>query len=104
MDRAEPHHPRHCLCARPGRRLFVGGLLAGGAGLVVPAWAREGVDVGPKSSLGELVPADEIEQAALQQYRQLLQQASAQRALATPNNPALVRLRAIARRPDPVHL
>ena len=98
MHRLDTSHPRHCLCARHGRRLFTGGLLAGGVGLMLPAWAREGVDVGPKSSLGDLVPVDEIEQAALQQYRQLLQQASAQHALATPNNPSLVRLRAIAQR------
>ncbi|MGZ5239619.1 MAG: hypothetical protein ACXWCN_05825, partial [Caldimonas sp.] len=52
-----PCPERGCACARLGRRGFVrllgGGLLVG-AGL--PAWAREGVDVGPPSSLSMLVP------------------------------------------------
>jgi len=92
------HHPPACLCAWHGRRLFGGGMLALGAGLVLPAWAREGVDVGPRSSFSKLVSADQIEQAAGQQYRQLQQQAVQKGALAPSNHPQVVRLRTIAQR------
>lgn len=62
------------------------------------AQAREGVDVGKKSWVAGLVPADQVEQAALQQYRQLQQKAAQQGALAPKDNAQLVRLRAIAER------
>jgi predicted Zn-dependent protease len=78
--------------------LFGTGLLAGGAALAWPAWAREGVDVGPRSSFTKLVSAEQIEQAAAQEYRQLQQQATQKNALAGPNHPQVVRLRAIAQR------
>ena len=81
--------------ASHGRRRF---LALGAAALAVPAWAREGVDVGKKSWVTGLVPADQLEQAANQQYRQMLQQAAQQRALAPANNLQLQRLRAIAQR------
>lgn len=45
-----------------------------------------------------LVPAEELEQAASQQYSELLEQARAKKALAPDNNPQLQRLRAIAAR------
>ena len=45
-----------------------------------------------------LVPADELETAATQQYSELLQQASAKGALAGPGNAQLKRLREIASR------
>lgn len=61
-----------------------------------PAWAQ--VDVGESSTLRKLVPAQTLEDAATQQYAQLLAQARAQRALAPPNDPQLVRLHTIARR------
>ena len=99
------HHVTHaaphafgCPCARHPRRLFIAGLLAGGAALAVPAWAREGVDVGPRSSFSQLVSADDIEKAAQQQYLQLLQQADAKGLIARSGDPQLVRLRAIAQR------
>ena len=60
--------------------------------------AREGVDVGKKSWVAGLVPADQVELAALQQYRQLQQKAAQQGALAPKDNAQLVRLRAIAER------
>jgi len=92
-------HPITCLCALHARRLFTRSLLVGGTGLVVlPAWAREGVDVGPRSSFSKFVSADQVEQAASQQYRQMQQQAAQKRALAPPNHPQLVRLRAISER------
>jgi len=98
MQPAAMHHPMTCLCALHGRRLFTTGLLAGGAGLVLPAWAREGVDVGPRSSFSKFVSAEQIEQASLQQYRQMQQQAAQKKALAPPDHPQVVRLRAISQR------
>jgi predicted Zn-dependent protease len=86
-----------CPCALHARRLFTGALL-GGAVLALPAWAREGVEVGPKSSLAGLVSAEQIEQAAAQQYVQMGRQAAQQHALAPADHPQLVRLRAIAQR------
>lgn len=90
--------PFACPCALHSRRLFAAALLLGGTGLALPGWAREGVDVGPASRLSKLVSAEQIEQAAAQQYSQLLQQAAQQHALAPESNPQLVRLRAIAQR------
>jgi predicted Zn-dependent protease len=93
----QPNHLR-CRCALHSRRLFTGGLLAGGAVIGLPSWAREGVEVGPKSSFTKVVSAEQIEQAAAQQYVQLRQEASQKRALAPDNHPQVVRLRAIAQR------
>ena len=79
-----------------GRRAF---LLAAGAGAVAaatPALAQ--VDVGPSSSLRKLVPAEELENAATQQYAQLLAEAQSKGALAPPAHPQLQRLRGIASR------
>ncbi len=92
-----------CRCAHHQRRLFTGALLAGAAtALTGPAWAREGVDVGPPSKvtkqLMRFVPAEQLEQAAAQQYMQMQQEAAQQKALAPPNHPQVVRLRAIADR------
>jgi predicted Zn-dependent protease len=93
------NHPKlHCRCALHARRLFTGGVLAGGALLAAPAFAREGVEVGPKSSFTKVVSAEQIEQAAAQQYVQLRQEASQKHALAPDNHPQVVRLRAIAQR------
>lgn len=91
-------HHTGCACALHARRLFGGALLAGGTLLALPGWAREGVEVGPKSFATGLVPAGQIEQAAQQNYRQLLQQAAAKGALAGPGSAQLTRLRAIAQR------
>ncbi len=111
-----------CTCTRHvggpasrSRRAFSGGLFTGGlftalvgapaavatlglAGAPGAAEAREGVDVGETSRTAKLIPAGQIEQAAAQQYRQMLQQASTQRALAPDNHPQVQRLRAIAQR------
>lgn len=75
------------------RRAF---LLAAGASAAAPVLAQ--VEVGSASSLRRLVPAETLEQSAVQQYGQLLAQARAQRALAPAGHPQLVRLHAIARR------
>ncbi len=71
------------------------------AGLVAPApaWAqREGVDVGGNSAFTRLVPADDLERSAGQQYAEMLRSAAAQNALAGPDNAQLKRLRSIAQR------
>jgi len=86
------------LCPAPfspwvSRRAFV---LAAGAGAAMPALAQ--VDVGSSSSLRKLVPAEALENSAAQQYRQMLEQAKAKRALAPEGHPQLQRLHAIARR------
>ena len=75
------------------RRAFV---LAAGAAAAGPVLAQ--VDVGKSSSFRKLVPADQIEAAAAQQYAQMMAQASAQKALASDSNPQLQKLRAIAQR------
>jgi predicted Zn-dependent protease len=98
---AVPHQPC-CLCALHSRRLFTG-LLAGSGALVLagPALAQnEGVagDVGRTSRMAKLVPAEQVEAAAAQQYQQMLREASAQRALAGADHPQVQRLRAIAQR------
>jgi len=60
------------------------------------AVARDGVDVGGNSSFSQLVPADSVERASVQQYAQMLQEAASKNALGAKNNPQVVRLRAIA--------
>ena len=74
-----------------------GFLLAAGASLIAPP-ALAQVDVGNASAMRKLVPAETLEAAAEQQYRQMLEQARAQRALAPDNHPQLQRLRAIGQR------
>jgi predicted Zn-dependent protease len=88
-------------CAPPsqrGRRLFTGLLGGLGAAAFLPAWAREGVDVGPKSKFAGLISAEDIERSGGQQYAQMMGQAGQQRALAPMNHPQLLRLRYIAQR------
>jgi predicted Zn-dependent protease len=91
-------HAAGCQCAFHSRRLFNAGLLGAGAALAVPAWAREGVDVGPQSSFTKLISSDQVEAAALEQYSQMKQQAAQQKALAPDSHPQVIRLRAIAQR------
>lgn len=73
-----------------------GFLLAAGVWASAPAIAQ--VNVGKRSEFRKLVSADEIEQAAAQQYAKLLAEARAQKALAPDNHPQVRRLRAIAQR------
>ena len=74
------------------RRAFL--LAAGSAAVAVPALAQ--VDVGSSSGLRKLVPAEELENAATQQYAQLLADARSKGALAPAGNPQLQRLQRIA--------
>jgi predicted Zn-dependent protease len=81
------------------RRLFTRWAAAG----TVAAWAgsaaaQDGVrdDVGRTSRMAKLVPAEQVEGSAAQQYLQLTRDYGAKRALAPPDHPQLLRLRAIA--------
>jgi predicted Zn-dependent protease len=88
------------LCALRSRRQFTRLLAAGGAFALAPAWAQDGVqaDVGRTSRFAKLVPADQVEGSARQQYQQLLGAANTKHALAPADHPQVVRLRAIAER------
>jgi predicted Zn-dependent protease len=63
----------------------------------LPALA-EGVDVGKPSLLRNLVPADQLERSSARQYREMMREAAAKKALAPDDNPQLQRLRSIAAR------
>jgi predicted Zn-dependent protease len=82
--------------APPRRHAFLLGIALAGAALT--AVAREGVDVGANSSFAKLVPAEQVERSAAQQYLQVLSQADAKRALAPKDNAQVLRLRAIAKK------
>ena len=69
-----------------------------GLGAVAAAPVLAQVRVGEASRLRNLVPADEIEGAATQEYTKLLQEAKQQGALAPESSPQLQALRAIAAR------
>jgi len=86
-----------CCASTPqrGRRLFTG-LLAAGA--VLPAWAREGVQVGDRSWATKFASAERIEQAAGFQYQQMVQEAQQKRALLPQDHPQVQRLRYIGAR------
>ena len=94
---------RVCLAgARPtpdaSRRLFGSAAVAAGLGLALPAGAREGVDVGKQSGFSKLVSPEQVEQAAAQQYSQLLREARSKDALVAAGDPRSERLQAIAQR------
>ncbi|MCU0969178.1 MAG: M48 family metallopeptidase [Rubrivivax sp.] len=99
---AEPAlaHARGCGCALHRRRLFTA-LLATGAAAAWPTNASAQIPECKRSMVAGLVPADQVEAAAAQQYRQMLRQAADQRALAPKDHAQLVRLRAIAQRMIP---
>jgi predicted Zn-dependent protease len=59
---------------------------------------REGVNVGKTSGFTRLVSAQQLEQAATQQYTQMMREANAKGALAPENHPQVQRLRAIAQK------
>jgi predicted Zn-dependent protease len=82
-----------CLCGAP---LAVLGLHA----RAQECGALLGVE--PRSKFTQVVSAQQVEQAAAQQYLQLKQQASGKGALVPPGHPQLVRLRSIAERLIPL--
>jgi len=69
-----------------------------------PVQAREGVEVGKQSGFARLVPAEQVEAAAAQQYVQMATEARQQNALLPDNHPQVVRLRTIAKRIIPFSL
>lgn len=85
---------------RQGRRGFVRTVAAAGTLASTGIWtsASAQVDVGNASSLRKLVPAGQLEEAAAQQYQQMLADAQRQKALAPANHPQLQQLRAIAQK------
>lgn len=62
-----------------------------------PAPQRDGVDVGKNSAFTKLVPAEQIEKTAEQQYLQLQKQAASKQALLPRDHPQVQRLQGIAR-------
>jgi predicted Zn-dependent protease len=100
-------HGLHCRCALHGRRLFTGALLAlPAAGALAqqpqqqpqPQPRAERIEECKRSSFTKVVSAGQIEQAAGQQYAQMLQQAGSKKALGPADHPQVRRLRAIAER------
>ena len=77
----------------PARRAF---LLAASAAAAAPALAQ--VDVGQSSGIRKLVPAEQMEGAAKQEYAKVLAEARAQGRLAPASDTQLQRLHRIARR------
>lgn len=75
------------------RRAF---LMAAGSTLAGSALAQ--VDVGGASSIRTLIPAEQMESSAKQQYMQVLTDAKSKNALAPNDHPQLQRLHSIARR------
>lgn len=79
------------------RRGFLRAAAAGAATVLAgPTLAQ--VEVGKASSLRKLVPAEQLESAASQQYLQMLREASNQKALLPAAHPQVQRLHAIAKR------
>lgn len=113
---AVPHGFGHCTCGAPAasgtpaslagtptsRRLFTRLLGAAGGLALVPAWAREGVDVGKESWATRLVSAEQVETAGQQQYAAMMKEAQQKRVLAATNDPQVQRLRFIAQRIIPL--
>jgi predicted Zn-dependent protease len=89
-------HRLRCACRLHGRRRF-GATLVAAAALPSSALAQT-IPECKRSGFTKMVSAEQVEQAAGQQYRQMLQQASGKRALAPKEHPQLIRLRAIAQR------
>lgn len=95
-DRSEFAAPAAASPWNPRRAFLLAAAGAASAALSGPALAQ--VNVGNASVARNLVPADKIEAAGVQQYGQLLEQARAKGALAGDGNPQLQRLRTIAGR------
>ena len=103
-------HGQGCRCALHARRRLGGALLGSGLLAAAPAWAQSpdsaAAAAGPdpecrRAKVAGLVPADQLEAAAAQQYRQMLQQAAGSRALAPRDHPQKQRLQYIASRMIP---
>ncbi len=95
-------HGGACRCALHARRRLGGALLGGGAlaalGLGAAGSAQAQDAECRRSTFTKAVSADQVEQAAGQQYRQMLQQATEKQALGPADNGQVQRLRYIAKR------
>ena len=93
-------HGDACRCVLHARRRLGGALIGAGAlaalGVAGPAAAEDAEC--KRSKATRFVSADQVEQAAGQNYRQMLQQAASQRALGPANNEQVQRLNYIAKR------
>lgn len=78
------------------RRAFLLAGAAAAAGAALPAAAQ--VDVGQSSRLRNLVPAEQLESIANEQYLQVMQEAQSKRVLLPTSHPQVQRLQGIARR------
>lgn len=78
--------------------LFLTAAIAAAPAFAKDEAPKEGVDVGKTSRLAKLVPAEQVERGAAQQYQQMKQQAAQQRALGADDNPQVIRLRKIAQK------
>lgn len=90
-----------CRCPLHARRLFTGGVV--GAALLAGAGplAAQTIPECKRSTFTKAVSAETVEQQAMLQYRQMLQKASGERALAPAEHPQLQRLRYIGARMVP---
>jgi predicted Zn-dependent protease len=70
--------------------------------LSVQAWANTGESRQEESKFTKLVPPEQIEQQASWQYKQILNDARAHRALAPPEHPLYKRIAAISQRLEPI--
>jgi predicted Zn-dependent protease len=92
-------HGSGCRCVLHGRRLFSGGVIA--AAMLPGAALAQTIPECKRSTFTKVVSAQQLEQAANQQYHQMLQQAQSKKALGPKDHPQVVRLRAIAERMVP---
>ncbi|MFN0184015.1 MAG: M48 family metallopeptidase [Aquabacterium sp.] len=92
------HHSGSCGCAGLPRRGFTALLAAAALTGLSSAAVAQPIPECKRSGFTKLVPADQLEQAAGQQYVQMLRQADGQRALASKDHAQLQRLRYIAQR------
>ena len=82
-----------------GIMLFCAGLLAASLGLADDH--DVGIRVEKPSQVRNLVPADQLERSARQQFNQMKQEAAKKKVLATDDDPQLIRLRQTAQRMMP---
>ena len=89
------HTPLACTCSLHGRRRL-GAVLAAAALAPAATWAQAEIPECRRSRAASLVPANQVESSAQQQYLQLLRQAKGEGALLPGTHPQMQRLRYIA--------
>jgi len=90
-----------CGCTLHGRRLFTGALLGTAALAAAGPAAAQAIPECKRSKFTKAVSAETVEGQSAQQYRQMLQKASSDRALAPADHPQLQRLKYIGQRMVP---